>query len=307
MDPHGRGTPHQRALKRIVDVTAAFVALVALLPLMLAIALAVVLESPGPVFYRADRVGFRGRRLRMLKFRKMRTDAAGPALTTGGDERLTRVGAVLARTRLDELPQLWHVLRGEMSLIGPRPEDPCFVGLFRADYDEILRVRPGIAGWTQLAFAEESQILRADDPLGHYVHELLPQKVALDRLYAANATLAGDARIMIATLAAVLLRRPIAVHRETGALTRRRRPQEADLRTVRHSHPSSPARGTRSPEVAGSAPVNAAIATSPPTVYAAVEAMAAPSPPMDGIRSRSRASVETNAAPTAPVVNRGLR
>src|SRR3954471_14004532 len=95
---------------------------VLLLPLLVAIALLVVVDSPGPVFYRAERVGFRGRPLMMLKFRKMHANAAGSALTTANDSRFTRIGALPARTRLDELPQLWHVLRGEMSLVGPRPE-----------------------------------------------------------------------------------------------------------------------------------------------------------------------------------------
>src|SRR3954453_20173664 len=101
-----------------MDVTAAALALVVLAVPLVVIALLVVLDSRGPVFYRAERVGYRGRRLRMLKFRKMSADAAGGALTLAGDERLTRLGKWLARTKLDELPQVWHVLRGDMSLVG---------------------------------------------------------------------------------------------------------------------------------------------------------------------------------------------
>src|SRR3954470_1981723 len=107
------------ASKRIMDVTVAAIALVLTAPLMLIIALLIVLESPGPVFFRAERVGRGGRPLRMLKFRKMHVGAIGLALTVAGDRRLTKVGAVLVRARLDELPQLWHVLRGQMSLVGP--------------------------------------------------------------------------------------------------------------------------------------------------------------------------------------------
>ncbi len=154
------------AVKRALDVALAALALVILSPLFLVIALLVVIDSPGPVFYRADRVGFRGRPLRMLKFRKMRTGAGGVALTVAGDERLTRLGAWLARTKLDELPQLWHVLRGEMSLVGPRPESPSFVARFQSEYDVILRVRPGLTGYTQLAFAREGTILDPSDPQG---------------------------------------------------------------------------------------------------------------------------------------------
>src|SRR5690349_19986548 len=160
-----------------MDIALSALALLLLSPLFAVIALLVVLDSPGPVIFRADRVGFRGRPLRMLKFRKMRTGARGMALTVHGDQRLTRLGCWLVRTKLDELPQLWHVLRGEMSLVGPRPESPDFVARFKTDYDVILRVRPGITGYTQLAFAREGAILDPNDPQGHYVQALLPQKI----------------------------------------------------------------------------------------------------------------------------------
>ena len=186
------------------------------------LALLVVLDSPGPVFYRAERVGFRGRPLRMLKFRKMRTGASGVALTVAGDERLTRLGAWLVRTKLDELPQLWHVLRGDMSLVGPRPESPDFVARFRTDYDVILRVRPGITGYTQLAFAREGAILDPNDPQGHYLQALLPQKVGLDRLYARRVSIRRDVSILVATFVTIVLRQPVAVHRDTAALSLRR-------------------------------------------------------------------------------------
>ena len=199
-------------------------ALLVLLPVFMVIALLVVLDSPGPVFYRAERTGFRGRPLRMLKFRKMRSDARGLALTLTGDERLTRLGTWLVRTKLDELPQLWHVLRGEMSLVGPRPESPCHVDRVRLDYQEILDVRPGLTGYSQLAFAEEGRILDRKDPQGHYCNALLPQKVALDRLYASRFGTRRDFKIMIATVATLVLRQPVAVNRSTGALSLRRRP-----------------------------------------------------------------------------------
>src|SRR3954453_17066815 len=143
--------------KRIMDVTVAATALVLTAPLMLIIALLIVAESPGPVFYRAERVGRGGRPLRMLKFRKMHQNASGAPLTMSEDARFTRIGGLLARTKIDELPQLWHVLRGEMSLIGPSPEDPGFFAERPLDYRHILSVRPGITGLSQLAFAEESE------------------------------------------------------------------------------------------------------------------------------------------------------
>jgi lipopolysaccharide/colanic/teichoic acid biosynthesis glycosyltransferase len=217
------GATVRAAVKRSIDVVVAAIALVVLSPLFLAIALIVVLDSPGPVFYRADRVGFRGRPLRMLKFRKMHRSACGLALTVAGDERLTRSGAWLARTKLDELPQLWHVLRGEMSLVGPRPESPDFVARFPTDYAVILSTRPGLTGYTQLAFAREGSILNPDDAHGHYVNELLPQKVGLDRLYASQLDTSRDLQILVATFRTLVLRQPVAVNRKTGELTLRRR------------------------------------------------------------------------------------
>jgi lipopolysaccharide/colanic/teichoic acid biosynthesis glycosyltransferase len=214
----------QRAMKRAIDVAVAGTMLVITLPLTLVVALAIVIESPGPVFYRAQRVGFRGRPLWMLKFRKMTPDARGLALTVSGDARLTRVGRLLVRLRLDELPQLWHILRGEMSLVGPRPESPEFVEARRADYDEILTVRPGIAGLSQLAFADEAAILHREDPVRHYLERILPQKCAIDRLYVREGSLGMDVRIVLWTLGAVFLRSPVSVNRRTGAMRRRRRP-----------------------------------------------------------------------------------
>jgi lipopolysaccharide/colanic/teichoic acid biosynthesis glycosyltransferase len=215
--------------KRLFDVGVALTALVLAAPLMALIALAIVVESPGPVFYRARRVGFRGRPLRMLKFRKMRADARGAPITVRGDARLTRVGAVLTRTRLDELPQFWHVLTGEMSVVGPRPEDPDLVRCRPEDFVHIVRVRPGITGLSQLAFGDERSILPPSDPLGYYVDRLLPHKCTLDRLYATAPSLAADLRILAWTVVAVLFRRPVAVDRATGRCTIRRRPRESTV------------------------------------------------------------------------------
>jgi lipopolysaccharide/colanic/teichoic acid biosynthesis glycosyltransferase len=159
----------------------------------------------------------------MLKFRKMSDNARGLALTLSDDERLTRVGGWLVKHKLDELPQFWHVLRGEMSLVGPRPESDVFVSRFEPDYDRILEVRPGIMGLSQLAFAEESQILDRRDPIEHYVQRILPQKVSLDRLYIERQSLGLDLRILLWSVVAVLLKCQVAVHRDSGRLNLRRR------------------------------------------------------------------------------------
>jgi lipopolysaccharide/colanic/teichoic acid biosynthesis glycosyltransferase len=222
-----------RAARRALDIVVAVTVLLIAVPLLFLVALAVVIESPGPVLYAAERVGRRRVPLRMLKFRKMPVGAAGLPLTTDADGRLTHVGRFLARTRLDELPQLWHVLCGEMSLVGPRPEDPVFVAARADDYDVILTIRPGLTGFTQLAFADERRILSDTDPMRDYLERLQPQKCRLDRLYVERASLRTNLRILVWTLAVTLLRLPVAVDRETGAIGRRRRPAELAERAAR--------------------------------------------------------------------------
>ncbi len=212
-------------MKRTFDIVLALSLLLFLLPLLLAIALAVKLDGPGPVFFRARRIGAGGRSFAMLKFRKMVDGAAGVPLTTASDLRFTATGKVLAKTKFDELPQLWNVLKGDMSFVGPRPEDSQFVALFPGEYEEIHSVPPGITGLSQLAFAKESDLLDRDDTLEYYVERLLPAKVAIDSFYARHRSFVGDIKIFAWTFLAVLPRRDVAVHRETGRLSLRRRPQ----------------------------------------------------------------------------------
>jgi lipopolysaccharide/colanic/teichoic acid biosynthesis glycosyltransferase len=220
--------PLDRALKRALDVTLALLLLVLLSPVLVACCLAIKLESRGPVFYRARRAGWKGEPLMLLKFRKMHDGATGQSLTGHADARFTRIGRFLARTKLDELPQLWNVLRGQMSLVGPRPEDPGFVELHRDDYAEILSVRPGVTGLCQLAFAKEAEILDQGDMIGHYVDRILPQKVHLDLLYARSRSFRSDLRILVWTVLPVILRRDVAVNRASGELTVRRRSAGSD-------------------------------------------------------------------------------
>lgn len=212
-----------RLSKRTFDVVLAVVLLVASVPLLLLAAIAIKLDSPGPIFFRVERVGYNGRRLRMLKFRKMHDGAQGISLTVDDDARLTRVGAWLTRLKLDELPQVWHVLKGEMSFVGPRPECPSIVSQYEDQFRPILTVRPGVTGWSQVAFAKESYILDDDDPLSHYLDGLLPQKLALDEMYAERGTFSIDAQILFWTTAAVILRKAVAVHRASGQMRLRKR------------------------------------------------------------------------------------
>jgi lipopolysaccharide/colanic/teichoic acid biosynthesis glycosyltransferase len=221
---HAEGAPAGSAAKRAFDLVASALLLLVLLPLLAVVAVLVRLDSPGPVFFRCERVGYRGRPLRMLKFRKMVASAGGKPLTVDDDERFTRLGSFLTKYKLDELPQLWHVLRGDMSLVGPRPEDPRFVRRHAAAYyGEILTVRPGVFGLVQLAFAEENRILDPQDPVADYVARILPQKVRLERLYVATRDFRFDLRVLCWAVAAVMFRRPVAVDRQSAALGLRRR------------------------------------------------------------------------------------
>jgi len=212
--------------RRAVDVAASAVLVLLTAPLVLVAAVLILLTDGRPVLFRQERVGEDGVPFRLTKLRTMRAAPAGGAaeVTATGDPRITRLGAALRRTSIDELPQLWHVLTGEMSLVGPRPESPTFVALFPDDYEVILQVRPGLTGYTQVAFAREGDILDPQDPHAHYLSSVMPQKVALDRLYASRPSLVRDIRIMIAT-AVTLAGQPVAVNRTTGALTLRRRPE----------------------------------------------------------------------------------
>ena len=205
---------------------AAFLLLV-LTPLIAVLAILIRLDSPGPIFFRCRRVGLRGREFGMLKFRKMHVSASGIALTSPDDDRFTRLGRNLAKSKLDEVPQLWNVVCGHMRLVGPRPEDAAFVDLRAEAFKAICRVKPGITGLSQLAFARESQILDPDDRVADYVERLLPQKIRLDQLYAERRSIGMDLRILFWTIVAVVLRREVAVHRESGCLNVRRRPAPA--------------------------------------------------------------------------------
>jgi len=188
--------------RRLFDLAAVLIlAPLLALPAVL-VAVLVFLDSPGPVVYRARRIGLGGRPFEMLKFRTMRNEAGGAAVSAQDDPRVTPLGRLLRATRLDELPQLWNVLRGEMSVVGPRPEDEEFVAAYSSDYRRILSVPPGLTGPSQIRFAtvEARALAGADDPGRRYAEAVLPGKVALDLAYVGDHTLAGDLAIIGQTL-----------------------------------------------------------------------------------------------------------
>ena len=171
-------------------------------PLVVVLAVLVRLDSPGSPFYLAERVGEGGRRFRLIKLRTMRLGAAdaGPGISLFGDARITRFGRFLRQTRLDEAPQLWNVVRGEMVLIGPRPEDPRFVDLADPLHRRVFLAKPGLTGITQLAYAGEAEMLDPADPERHYREVILPTKLALDARYLDRRSARLDAWILVQTI-----------------------------------------------------------------------------------------------------------
>lgn len=195
--------------KRAFDVAVSAAGLVVTAPVQAAVAVAVKADSPGPVLFRQRRVGLHGKDFEILKFRSMAQIAPGErraAVSATGDARITRVGRWLRRSKLDELPQLFNVLRGDMSLVGPRPEVPQYVAAWNPAHREvILRMRPGITDPASIEFRNESDLLAAhNDPEAYYVAELLPRKTARYVEYVRGASFAGDLRVIAGTLRAVL-------------------------------------------------------------------------------------------------------
>ncbi len=202
-------------VKRLFDLWASGLGLLLLAPFLLAIAIAIKLDSPGPVFFRQVRVGRHGVEFRIHKFRTMThrdagAEAATAQITIGADPRITRVGALLRRTKLDELAQLIDVFVGRMSLVGPRPEVPRYVALYPPVLrDKVLSVRPGITDPASLAYRDESaRLARAVDPEREYVEVVMPAKLQLSARYVDEASFIGDLQLIAATLQALWMRTP---------------------------------------------------------------------------------------------------
>lgn len=194
-------------MKRAFDIAFASTLLLLLFPLLLAFALAVALTSPGGAFFRQVRVGRGGHTFRLLKFRTMRpgSEAKGQLTIGGRDPRVTAVGYWLRKTKLDELPQLWNVLIGDMSVVGPRPEVPRYVALYTPEQRRVLEVRPGITGMASIDYIDENEILaRSSDPERTYVEQIMPAKLDLDLRYVRECSIGLDLRILLITVRRVL-------------------------------------------------------------------------------------------------------
>jgi lipopolysaccharide/colanic/teichoic acid biosynthesis glycosyltransferase len=192
-------------IQRTIDLTAAIFGLIVLSPLFLVVAAMIKLTSPGPVFHRAERVGKDGVLFTLFKFRSMRADAAaaGPGITRSGDNRITPVGRWLRRSKMDELPQLLNVFRGEMSLVGPRPEDPRYVALYSPEQRRILSVRPGITSAASVQYRHEESMLTGADLEKQYVNEVMPAKLQIDLDYLSRRTTTSDLGILWQTFLAL--------------------------------------------------------------------------------------------------------
>ncbi len=193
-------------VKRVFDILSALVALVLLIPLLVFIAFVVWSESEGGAFFRQTRIGKNQKPFELLKFRSMKTNATGPLITVGAkDGRITRSGRWLRRTKLDELPQLWNVLVGDMSVVGPRPEVPKYVALYDDNMLKALEIRPGLTDPAIIdAFNEGEELAAAEDPEEHYCQVILPRKVRAQLDYANRANLITDGRIIVRTLFRIL-------------------------------------------------------------------------------------------------------
>lgn len=203
-------------MRRLIDILVSFTALLLLSPLLVAVAIAIAVESPGSPLYLAQRVGQYGVRFRMWKFRTMVKDAAkvGPSITGNRDPRITRLGAFLRKTKIDEIPQLVNVFKGEMTLVGPRPEAPDIVDQYSERQRAVLLTKPGVTGKVQLESGEESESIPPGvDPGKYYVEVLMAKKIQTDLDYLQRRNGLTDLQIVLSTIAYILKASPLVSRR----------------------------------------------------------------------------------------------
>jgi len=185
-------------MNRLFEIFVSAVGLVILSPVILVAAVAVKISSPGPVIHRASRAGREGRSFILYKFRTMVVDADqhGPGITSAQDQRITRVGRWLRKTKIDELPQLFNVLKGDMSLVGPRPEDPRYVDLYTPEQRRVLDVRPGITSLASVRYSREEELLTGADWENTYIKTVMPDKLSIELEYLAHRSFWRDLKIL---------------------------------------------------------------------------------------------------------------
>ena len=200
---------YRRCAKRLFDVLISLCSLPFLLPIFLLVALHIKMESRGPVFFRQTRCGRGEGTFTLLKFRSMKVDyaAEGKGFEPGSTRRITGVGTILRKTKMDEIPQIINVIKGDMSLVGPRPEVPAYIHLFPERWAVVRSVRPGITDPASVVFRNEEQLLaNAVDPSVEYETKILPEKLDLYEKYVKEITFLGDMRIMVSTVYAVFFK-----------------------------------------------------------------------------------------------------
>lgn len=194
-------------MKRFLDIILSLLVIIILLPLFVVIAILISIESPGGPFYKQVRVGKEGKPFDLYKFRSMRTGSDKKGLITVGnaDSRITKMGRFVRKYKLDEFPQLINVLKGEMSVVGPRPEVPKYVAMYNEDQRKVLSVRPGLTDYASIQYFEENEILAlSDDPERTYINEVMPEKLRLNRKYIEEQSLGTDFSIIMKTLGKIL-------------------------------------------------------------------------------------------------------
>jgi len=198
---------YQKYIKRVLDFVLSLIGLIILLPVFVVIAFFIKKEDGGTVFFRQTRVGQYGRPFRIYKFRTMVENAEkmGAQITTGGDPRVTKVGRFLRKYKLDELPQLINVLKGEMSLVGPRPEVPKYVEIYKDEYEEILQVKPGITDFASLEYIDEEKLLKdGENPEEVYINKVLPEKIKYYKKYINRIGFRTDMGLILKTLLRII-------------------------------------------------------------------------------------------------------
>ena len=192
-----------RTIKRLFDILASGIGIIILSPVLLIIALRIKSGSDGPVFFKQIRVGQDGKEFKILKFRTMVVDAEkmGRQITVGADNRITKVGGFLRKYKLDELPQLFNVFKGDMSLVGPRPEVPRYVDMYTEEQKKVLNVKPGITDLASIRYKDENELLgQAENPDEFYINTIMPDKLALNLEYINKSNVFYDIYIIIETI-----------------------------------------------------------------------------------------------------------
>ena len=188
-------------IKRLFDITSAFLVLITLLPLFVIICLLIIFDSKGGILYYQERVGRGLKPFMLYKFRTMKKDSKGLKITVGKDPRITSIGHVLRSYKLDELPQLINIIKGDMSVVGPRPETPNYVALYSINQKRVLDVRPGLTDYASLEFIDENKVLSAyDDPEKAYIETIMPAKLSLNLKYINEHSFWVDIKIIFKTI-----------------------------------------------------------------------------------------------------------